>query len=384
MKKTLLLFAAMFAGIGLTTAQTLSIPDVYVPQGGKASFGLVVDVPANSYAGFQFETTLPTGITYTEETTVSSAWDGTFQTSSVNFHGSASSGKLTPIPAGEFVIATAEITADGGLALGTYSVTISNFEFLGYSGGAEDTKIADVTFNVIVTDGLVLDEASVAAPSAASGVNVKVKRTIKAGEWSTICLPFDMTKEQVYNIFGDDVKIYYFDSYVTEKNGSDITGITVNLEEDDLSEGFTKNYPYVIKTTKNITEFNIDNVDVDPDAIDEVYKPSKKVLGHIYGTYEANTIVPENNLFLADGKFYYSKGLTKMKAFRCYFDFVDVLSSVSGSPAPVFINIDGETTGIQNIQIAGDDRYYNLNGQHVENLKKGQIYIKNNKKVVVK
>lgn len=40
-----------------------------------------------------------------------------------------------------------------------------------------------------------------------------------------------------------------------------------------------------------------------------------------------------------------------------------------------------EGTGIQNIhQTVGDDRYYNLNGQRVENLKKGQIYIKNNKK----
>ena len=194
-----------------------------------------------------------------------------------------------------------------------------------------------------------------------------------------------MTKTQVQNIFGDDVKVYYFDSYETEKEGSVIKGITVNLEEDDLSEGFTENWPYIIKTTKNITEFTLDNVNIVPDAIDQVYKPSKKVLGHIYGTYEANTIVPENDLFLADGKFYYSKGLTKMKAFRCYFDFVDVLSSVSGSPAPVFINIEGKTTGIENIQrTTGDDRYYNLNGQHVENLKKGQIYIKNNKKVVVK
>lgn len=371
---------ALFGFAVFATAQTVTVADVEALPGQTVSAVIELEAPADTYTGVQFALQFPATGFSVAATGAASGWVGSIEYNTV------SAGKVKFAAAGSKAFTEAaiavEFTVDGSLALNEYDVTVTDIVFEGTGGNA---NVADVPFKVTVTDRLTLDETATVAPAAASGVNVKVKRTINANVWSTICLPFEMTKEQVYNIFGNDVKIYYFDSYVTEKNGSDITGITVNLEEDDLSEGFTKNYPYVIKTTKNITEFNIDNVDVDPAAIDEVYKPSKKVLGHIYGTYEANTIVPENGLFLADGKFYYSKGLTKMKAFRCYFNFVDVLSSVSGSPAPVFINIGGETTGIENIQrTTGDDRYYNLNGQHVENLKKGQIYIKNNKKVVVK
>ena len=395
MKKTFLLLAALFASIGLTTAQTLTIPDVEILQGGTASFELVVDVPADSYAGFQFETTLPDGITYTENTTVSSDWDGSFLTSSVNFKGSASSSKLTPIPAGGIVIATAEIEAAKSLATGTYNVTISNFEFLGYSGGAEDTKIADVTFKVTVVDRITLDETATVAPAAATGVNVKVKRTIDANMWSTICLPFAMDATQVKAAFGDDVKLGDFTGYTpTYDAGDNVTAITVNFNDATAIEA---NHPYIIKVSSDIKEFTADAVTIDPqEAIvsfgettgtgkNKKYHPSDFI-----GTYVADfDFYSEANsypLFLHANKFYYATDKTMhMKAFRAFFDLDDYLPEVEGSDAPVFISFDNNATGIENIQrTTGDDRYYNLNGQHVENLRKGQIYIKNNKKVVVK
>lgn len=389
MKKTLLLFAALFASIGLTTAQTLSIPDVYILPGGKASFGLVVDVPANSYAGFQFETTLPSGISYTENTTVSSDWDGSFQTSATNFKGSASSMKLTPIPTGEILIATAEIEADASLDPGTYNVTISNFEFLGYSGGAEDTKIADVTFKVIVTDRLVLDENSVVAPSAGSGVDVLVKRTIKAGEWSTICLPFNMTKTQAEAAFGSDVVVKQYKSYTAtiDENTLIPSAITLTFADYVLSglKKLNAGTPYLIKTSKDIESFNVDGVTISTELKDVSGNETNYDLDGVFKGVIAKTTVPDKGLFISGNKFYYSAGKTKIKAFRGWFNLAAVLNVAIESEAPVFLSFDGETTGIENIQrTAGDDRYYNLNGQHVENLKKGQIYIKNNKKVVVK
>lgn len=393
MKKTLLLFAALFAGIGLTTAQTLTIPDVYVLPGGTASFGLVVDVPANSYAGFQFETTLPTGITYTEETTVSSDWDGTFQTSAVNFKGSASSTKLTPIPAGGIVIATAEIEADASLALGTYDVTISNFEFLGYSGGAEDKKIADVTFKVIVTDEIILDENAAGAPAATTAAaSILVKRTIKANEWSTICFPFPISVANLKTAIGDnDCQLAEFKGYDAEKDtDGKVLGIKLNFAN-FTAAGIKANTPLIIKTTRDVSEFEVSaklTPNDDPSTIikelnEETFEEEE--ICRMQGTFTAGTVVPNNSLFISENKFYYSTGKTKMKGFRAYFTLKDVLSDVSSAGANIFISFDGETTGIENIQrTTGDDRYYNLNGQHVENLKKGQIYIKNNKKVVVK
>ncbi len=385
MNKTFLLLAALFASVGLTTAQTLTIPDVEVLPGGKASFELIVNVPENSYAGFQFETTFPSKINYTEETTVSSDWDGSFLTSKVNYNGSASSNKLTPIPSGEIAIATAEIEVDDELALGEYEVTISNFEFLGYEGGAEDTKIDPVTFKVIVTDRMTLDENSTTAPAEAEDVNVKVKRTINANEWSTICLPFAMTTEQMKAAFGDDVILKNFTGYEIEEDpeSGDVVGITVHFE--DASE-LEDNHPYMIKTSKDITSFDVDGVDVDPEDNPTVaaVKRTKKQWSEMIGTYVANTEVPENCLFINGNKFYYSTGVTQMKAYRAYFDFYDVLSEVENAVRVIGLD-DDNTTNINNAirNSIEDGNYYNLKGQRVEKPSKG-VYILNGKKVVVK
>ena len=100
-----------------------------------------------------------------------------------------------------------------------------------------------------VTSGdMILDENSTVAPTAQTSVNVKVKRTIKANEWSTLCLPFDMTEAQVKTVFGNDVQLKEFISYDVTKEGNNVTGITINFEDADLSDGFYGNYPYIIKT----------------------------------------------------------------------------------------------------------------------------------------
>jgi hypothetical protein len=73
------------------------------------------------------------------------------------------------------------------------------------------------------------------------------------------------------------------------------------------------------------------------------------------------------------------KSGSSIKGFRAYFEG-DNLSNAR-------INAIDESTGISRVfaadEVLGDQRVYNLNGQHVENAKKG-IYIVNGKKVVIK
>lgn len=388
MKKTLLLFAAFLASIGMN-AQTLTVPDVEVRQGDKVSFELVVNVPANSYVGFQFETIFPTGINYTEKKTVSPAWDGSFSTSSVNYKGSSNSGTLTPIPAGEMVIATAEIEVDASKAVGEYDVTISNFEFLGYSGGAADKKIDNVTFKVIVTDRVILDENAPAAPEAATGVNVKVKRTINANEWSTICLPFAMDATQVKAAFGDDVKLGDFTGYdATYKTNDDVEVLKIQFAS---ATAIQANHPYIIKVSSKVVSFNVDNITIDPQEAPQVsfgtgkgknYQPAD-----FKGTYVADfdfyNDAKSYPLFLSANKFYYATATTKhMKAFRAYFDLADYLPEAEAS-SRIFISFD-DATGVKTMKAVDNENYYDLQGRRVNEPTKKGLYIRGNKKVFIK
>lgn len=64
------------------------------------------------------------------------------------------------------------------------------------------------------------------------------------------------------------------------------------------------------------------------------------------GIYAANTILDYGVLFLHDNQFWYSTGQTKMKAFRAYFKFQDVLTDVENASSRIALNFNDEATGI--------------------------------------
>ena len=294
------------------------------------------------------------------------------------------------MPTGDIEIGTAAFTVADNVELGEYDVTISNIVFMINSD--EKVVLPDpVTFKVKVVDVLsvVLDENSTEAPTAINGVNVLVKRTINANEWGTICLPFAMSAEQVTAAFGDDVQLCDFTGCdITEDSAGDVTAIDVNFSPVSAIEA---NHPYIIKVSSPVTQFSVENVDIDPADEPSVDCDGMKV-GKIWyfnsfvGTYVANTTVENLCLFLSGGQFYYSKGLTKMKAFRGYFDFIYALSSVENAAGAKFgLVINDETTGIDNSQLStvnSNDGWYTLDGIKLngEPTKKG-IYIHNGKKV---
>ena len=399
MKKKIftLLVLAMMGGSALAGDKpVITVADVVALQGETVEFAVnLTDGKADTYTAMTLYAYFPTsGFTTTGDYTVSSAWKGVSCTvgdidpgtglATIPF---ASSNKIPGSAVDNLV--TVAFKVDESTPTGVYIVTLKGTMFE-YNSSDKDYA-DDVTFNVTVTDRITLDETSTVAPLAATGVNVTVKRTIKVGEWSTICLPFAIDASAMSTAFGagNEVELGDFTGYTATEDGDGITGITVNFNKVTAIEA---NHPYLIKVKNAVSEINVDGVDIDPEdtPTKAAVKRTKKQWSEMIGTYVANTSVGNAEedswcLFLSDNKFWYSKGTAKMKAFRAYFDFYDVLTSVESSTAPIFISFDNNTTGINNIQrTAGDDRYYNLNGQHVENPRKGQIYIKNNKKVVVK
>ena len=384
MKKIILSLLAL-ATCGLATAQTLSVADVYVTPGGKASFGLSVNVGTGEYDAYQFTMNFPaTGFSLTGQKTSTDLWDGSLSLGTLvsgvaNASGISNDG--TAIPSGDILLGTVEFEAESTLATGEYDVTISNFEFINKGTG---TSIADVTFKVYVTDMLTLDENSTTLPSDQDGVDVLVKRTIQKNVWSTLCLPFDMTEAQVKSVFGNGVKVAEFVDFAVEGDA-----FTVNFEATDLTaDGFSANYPYIIMSENELTEFSVSGVTIQADEENAVCEYTngktgnkKKTYGTFQGTLKAGTTIPENDLFLANNKFYYSTGSTLIQGFRGYFWLQNFDPS---SMAPVF-NINGKATNIEGLQIVdGDGRIYNLNGQHVENPTSKGVYIQNGKKIVMK
>ena len=395
MKKSMISLLAFF-GLAINMqmqAQTLSIADVEALPGETVAFGLTVDVQGGLYSGFQFKMQFPaTGFTLKGTTVDSNSWNGASfgvgDLASGIANGSAFSTSDAAIPDGEVLIGTVKFEVGTDVEYGDYDVTVSNFNFL---DGTNYTPVDDVTFkvHVVAAHVVTLDELSTEVPEAATGVDVLVKRTINANEWSTLCLPFAMTEEQVYAAFGNDVELA---EYIEHEMNDDATNITVILEDALLEEdGLIANNPYVIRTKKDITEFTVNDVTIEPDeegAIAEYTNGKsgsrKEVYGTFKGTYHAQTVVPNNCLFLSENKFWYSAGQTKMKAFRAYFDLVDVLAEVEDAGAHIQISFDDETTGIREQRHEGDDRYYNLSGMRVEKPSKKGVYINNGKTIVVK
>ena len=400
MKATIITFVLYMICVS-AKAQTVSVADVEALPGETVAFTLdLTGGKADTYIALQFDAQFPnTGFSTTGDYSVSSLWkNATSVVGSVDADGIAT----IPVSSSESISAadvegliTIDFTVGTDVAVGEYDVTLKNIWF-GYGTSSKD-YVDNVTFKVKVVERhtVVLDEQSTTVPADATGVNVTVKRTINANEWSTICLPFAMTNAQMKTAFGDDVKLADFDgietTYDTDEN---VTNIRVKFNEATSIEA---NHPYLIEVTNAITSFSTENVDIEVEDEPSVDKDElkQKIGGKWYyfynsfkGTYVAQTEVPENCLFLSENKFWYSTGLTKMKGFRGYFEFLDILSDVENASARISFNFDNETTGIHsidNLTISPIDNgpMYNLAGQRVNKSYKG-IVIQNGVKRIVK
>ncbi len=386
MKKTLFLAIVLSYLMPIYATNSVVVNNVTIPQGGTGTISVALNNDKN-YTAFSLKLTLPEGVTYT------GVAKGARMAEDHSLSGNGTTGMITCLST-----ANTPFTGTSG-ELFTITVSVSNEALVGSSLDATLTEVTfsttsaedpldDVIFNIIVGEPAdtrtVLDETSTTAPVAATGVDVRVKRTIKANEWSTICLPFSMTEAQVKSAFGDDVQLADFNDYEFD----DVEGtIIVKFNTATVIEA---NHPYIIKIGEAVTEFTVDGVDVDPqDAVvdfdtDKRHRYPRKMVG----TYEAGTTLEWGTLFLSGNQFWYSVGSTKMKAFRAYFNFNDLLPDFEDNyeSRNISMSFDDEVTGISIANVKDiDNRYYNLNGQRVEssNLRKG-LYIKNGRKEVIK
>ena len=405
MKKIFMLLIALVAYCGGAMADGLEVQDVNISQGGEATLEIALENPVTAFAAFQFNVELAEGITVAtndkgkfvyekgerldEEFSLSlSQPDALVNTYRVLGYYT----ETQPIPSTTGAVVKITIKADATLAIGTTHVCKLSAINLTETNETKHTP-DDITFNVKITEKTytILDETSTTAPAASGGpVDIQVKRTIKANEWSTLVLPFDMTEAQLKEALGSDVKLAEFEDYEAEYTGDDVTGLTVNFVATDLTEGFYGNYPYLVKTSKDITEFIVTST-IDPDEEGAVVEydngksgKQRKVLGSLIGTYHAGDAIPNNGLFLSGNKFWYSAGATKIKAFRAYFMLNEVLSGVA--EAKVRFMVDEDAAAIEGITPDMENGvWYTLDGRQLNGkpTEKG-VYIVDGKKVLIK
>lgn len=366
MKRKILLLAAVLSNIiAIHAANYLTVSDVTIPQGGTGNISVAL-TNDKDYTAFQIKITLPAGLNYV------SVNKGARMAEDHSLSGKGSTGMITclstantPFTGNSGELFTITVSVDNDVSVGT-SLDVSLTE-ISFSTSSGEEPLEDVEFKVTVgepSDGrTVLDETSTTLPEDAAGVDVRVMRTIKANEWSTIVLPFAMDNTQLKAAFGDDVQLADFTSWESEEDEyGDI--ININIGFTDVTE-IEANHPYIIKVSDAISEFTVDDVDIEVEDEPTVQVGKKKSeRGYFIGTYVAQTIVPEDNLFLNSSMFWYSAGLTKMKAFRGYFELADVLSEQEVSSAKVLLhvgdiatvidgtemNIQGKVQGVYSIQ----------------------------------
>lgn len=217
---------------------------------------------------------------------------------------------------------------------------------------------------------------------AKTGVNVTLKRTMQAGVWNTICLPFEVSEDKAKTAFGAGVKIAVLDTKSTDK--------TLKFY-DCTTLGIPAATPCLIKPSevKTSNEYVFENVNIVADELTYDTTDGNLAFRGIYNMVDVTTDVKKIGddyyaAFLgANNTVFGAKPDTKMKGFRAYFA---IPKDTAASALRVVI--DGTATSIKNIDsevVESNAPVYNLQGQRVDgnNLTPG-IYVKAGKKFVVK
>ncbi len=401
MTKKLFFFIAALVASGMALADNIAVNTVTVPKGGTATVEVELNNPDHEFTAFQMALQLPDGISgikderdrlilvngnrFDDQIVSSSIIEGGFQFACLSNTSSAIIGK-------NGMLFSFDVMADVALEVGTeLTAKFTGIAFT-TTGKAMEVEMDDVSFKITIVepdDGRIkFDEAATKLPKYTAGDkgDVTLKRTIKAGTWSTIVLPFNLTRTNATAIFGSDVEFAKFSGFEVDYGNDEenITPlcITVNFTSYSIPArgNLAGGTPVLIKTSKDINEIVLDQVTLTEGVKDEETADEYGTAGKFTGSL-IKTTVPADGLFLNSNKFYYSTGKTNIKAFRGWFELGAVLNQETDFGVKMVI--DGFETNVEGVSVkdaAGN--VYDLSGRKVSKAGKG-VYIVNGKKVLV-
>ena len=400
MKKLIILLSALLVTVAAQAEDNLVVKNVEVPQGGMATVKVELNNPDHTFTAFQMALQLPEGISgvlndkgkldivngdrFDDHGLSSSVITGGFQLACLSNTSAAIEGTSG-------VLFSFDVQAESSLQVG--AELTAKFTGIAFTttGQAVEVTLDDAPFVITIgepDDGYIkFNETDTKLPKYTAGEkgNVRMTRTIKADQWSTIVLPFTLTKAKAEAVFGSDVQLAEFAGFETEyTNDEDLSpnAITINFTTYTMNakNGITGGKPYIIKTTKDIYTIEAEDVKLN-DAVTDIEKADEyETSGKFTGSLVMTT-VPADGLFISENKFWYSTGSTAIKAFRGWFELGAVLGKDTDFGVKMAF-IDGEATRINELNpAAANGSIYDLSGRKVNRAQKG-VYVIDGKKVI--
>lgn len=226
-------------------------------------------------------------------------------------------------------------------------------------------------------DTLVLDENEAMPTGCAGKKHVILKHSFKSGTYNMVALPFDMDATQIADVFGSGTKVYSYDTSSL---------IILKFNSTDKIEA---NKPFIMTTSTKESTFDIGEV--------EVVEGTPVIDGTHYdfvGNYDGKKTLGRGHISTLGKLIYRSLGKSTITGFNAY--LTPASSNSSAKAVSMSIDgeitdiVDGETTGIDNINADGTStaEIYNISGQKISgnnrsNLQKG-VYIQNGRKYIAR
>lgn len=247
---------------------------------------------------------------------------------------------------------------------GNYTLNIVNYD----AGNQRQMVFADLE---VKRANITIDETETYANNLEGIANVTLNRTIQnGGKWNTFVVPFSISNEELTEAFGADVAVAEY----SERKEGDESIIKFQIME---TPAISANTPVLLRTSTAGTSYEFTNRTLNnSSAIVEGTGDFDFV-----GSYEDEKTLDDTDYFISNNTLYQSNGKSKVRGTRAYIH----AKTSSARVAQFIIEDEDQTTGIQSVKPVGlkDQPLYNLNGQRIENTKKG-IYIKQGKKIVIK
>lgn len=344
------------------TNVTLTVSDFTIAANGMATLTVESDVKLGEFCSFQFDMMLPEGVTmpYTynpdeeeeqygyydeeEEEWVSAATCGVAKSSHTLSFSQISGGyrfictsmSLAKFKTGNTNVLTLQLVASPELMNGVYTVTLGNKVMFGTGAVEDEGTIPNWTPGTMVMTG--------------STKTLDCQFTMSSAGWGTLMLPFDAEVPNGLTAY----------ECASVKNGTTVLTASNKIQA---------NTPYIMEGDAG--EYNFTGVPTMSKLNYEV--------GALTGVYADTEITEGYVLQRIDGKvaFYRVDEETPIivPAYRCYLNVADANAQM------VRLN---DTTGLEAIMGDTEEQVYDLQGKKWSMpLDKG-VYIKGNKKIIVK